>query len=333
MKAPFILAWELTKACNLDCRHCRAAATPDRDPAELTTAEGRTLLSELAALGTRMVILSGGEALMRDDALELARHGTALGLRMTLATNGALVTPEIARAIGSAGIVRVSVSLDGTTPEIHDRLRGRSGAFELALAGIENLKRAGVQVQINTTVAGMNVATMGAFPDFIKALKAVAWHVFFLVPTGRGHDLEPATIREYRSMLENFQMVYTQGGIECKATCGPQFYRMLSEAGEPVRTKGCLAGDGFGFVSSVGNVQPCGFLALPCGNVRERPFAAIWEQSAELVRIRQMDALTGKCGRCTYKTVCGGCRARAYEILGDSMATDPICWYTDGQAR
>jgi len=330
MKAPFILAWEITKACNLDCLHCRAAATPERDPAELTTDQGKGLLDDLAALGTRMVILSGGEALMRPDALELARHGGRAGLRMTLATNGALATPEMAREIHASGIVRVSVSLDGVTPEVHDKLRGRPGAFELAVSGIENLVRAGVEVQVNTTVAAMNVHQMQDFPAFIDALKAVAWHVFFLVPTGRGHDLAPATIQDYRAMLEGFQTLHDQGGIECKATCAPQFYRMLAEAGQPVRTKGCLAGDGFGFVSSIGDVQPCGFLALACGNVKDRAFAEIWRSAPELLRLRHAENLSGACGRCEHQSVCGGCRARAFEVLGDSMATDPVCWFGDG---
>ncbi len=333
MKAPVILAWELTRACNLDCLHCRASATPDRDPAELSTFQGRRLLSDLAGLGTRMMILSGGEALMRPDALELARYGAQTGLRMTLATNGALVTPELAREIRASGVVRVSVSLDGVTSEVHDRIRGRPGAFDLAVSGIENLIRAGVEVQVNTTVAAMNVHQMEAFPALIASLKAVAWHVFFLVPTGRGHDLAPATIQEYRSMLEGFLAVYRQGGIECKATCAPQFYRMLAEAGDPVRTKGCLAGDGFGFVSSTGDVQPCGFLAIVCGNVKEKPFEEIWRRSPELIRLRRPQDLSGACGRCAYRAVCGGCRARAYEVLGDSMSGDPICWFDDGQAR
>ena len=170
MKAPVILAWELTRACNLDCLHCRASATPDRDPAELSTFQGRRLLSDLAGLGTRMMILSGGEALMRPDALELARYGAQTGLRMTLATNGALVTPELAREIRASGVVRVSVSLDGVTSEVHDRIRGRPGAFDLAVSGIENLIRAGVEVQVNTTVAAMNVHQMEAFPALIAGL-------------------------------------------------------------------------------------------------------------------------------------------------------------------
>jgi AdoMet-dependent heme synthase len=331
MNAPFILAWELTKACNLECMHCRANASPDRSPDELTTDQGRNLLKELSTLGTRMVILSGGEALIRNDALYFAGFGTSLGLRMTLATNGSTVTPEVARGIKDSGISRVSVSLDGITPQIHDEFRGRSGAFALALRGIDNLKTAGVPVQINTTVAAMNVSQMQFFPGFIKSLGAVAWHVFFLVPTGRGHEMEPATVLEYESMLTDFLGVYNSGTVECKATCAPQFYRMMEESGFKPATKGCLAGGDFGFVSSTGDVQPCGFLDIKCGNVKDKPFPEIWQGSDTLIKIRNSDRLTGKCGTCSHRVICGGCRARAYETTGDINAADPVCWFKDGQ--
>lgn len=330
MKAPFILAWELTRACNLNCLHCRASATRDRDPQEITTMQGQTLLKELATLGTKMVILSGGEPLVREDVFALACSGTSYGLRMTLATNGSLVTPEVTREMKVSGIARVAVSLDGVTSAIHDQFRGRPGAFELALKGIEHLRTADIPVQINTTVAAINISQMGSFPPFIKSLKAVAWHVFFLVPTGRGHDLMPATINEYRTMLEDFYTVYKTSGVECKATCAPQFSRILVEKGKPIRTKGCLAGEDFGFISSTGSIQPCGFLALPCGNIKEAPFATHWQNSPELKRLRDGMGLIGKCGRCTYKDLCGGCRARAFEILDNTLGTDPICWFKDG---
>lgn len=331
MNAPLILAWELTKACSLECVHCRANASPHRDPEELTTEEGKGLLKEISALGTKMVILSGGEALIRDDAILFARFGTSLGLRMTLATNGSTVTHASAREIKASGISRVSVSLDGVTPDIHDEFRGRPGAYELALTGIEHLINAGVPVQINTTVAAVNISQMRMFPDFIRKLGAVAWHVFFLVPTGRGHDLELAAIMEYKSMLSNFMDVYISGGIECKATCAPQFYKMLAESGNRPLTKGCLAGNGFGFVSSTGDVQPCGFLDIKCGNVKEKSFSEIWQTSDVLANLRNPDILNGKCGGCSYKNICGGCRARAYETTGDINSTDPICWFKDGQ--
>jgi AdoMet-dependent heme synthase len=331
MRAPVILAWELTKACNLECLHCRASASPDRARDELTTGQGENLLKTLSTLGTKMVILSGGEALIRDDALFFARFGTSLGLRMTLATNGSTITRDLASEIKASGISRVSVSLDGITPDIHDEFRGRPGAFDLALRGIENLRAAGVPVQINTTVAAVNVSQMPLFPDFIKELGAAAWHVFFLVPTGRGHEMKPATVLEYKSMLKDFLGVYNSGVIECKATCAPQFYRMMEESGLNPATKGCLAGGSFGFVSSTGDVQPCGFLDIKCGNVKDKPFSEIWLGSDVLVKLRDSELLCGKCGTCNHKRVCGGCRARAYEITGDINAADPVCWFKDGQ--
>lgn len=327
MKSPRILAWELTSACNLECLHCRASATRDPKPDELTTDEGYALLEEAAAAETRMVILSGGESLMRSDVFDLARFGTSKGLRMTLATNGSLITREAAREMKESGIARVSVSLDGVTAEMHDRFRGRDGAFDLALSGMHILLEAGIPVQVNTTVAAMNVSQMDAFPAFLETLSAVAWHVFFLVPTGRGQDLEPASIDEYRAMLDSFYRVYKAARIECKATCAPQFYRLLSERNEPVRTKGCLAGTHFGFISSTGIIQPCGFLQTPCGNIREGGFCKAWETSRTLAVLRDENALKGKCGKCSHRDICGGCRARAFEVRSDLMETDPICWF------
>lgn len=327
MRPPFILAWEVTRVCNLACLHCRASAVKTRDPLELDTAEGKHLLHDLAKFGTRMVILSGGEPLMRPDIFELASYGSKIGLRMTLATNGSLITREKAIKIKDSGIVRVSVSLDGVTAKVHDEFRGMPGAFDMALKGISILGSSGIPFQINTTVAAMNVHQMKSFPSFVKDLGAMAWHVFFLVPTGRGHSLEPAKIEEYREMLKGFFYVYKEARIECKATCAPQFYRLLKENKEPITTKGCLAGTGFGFVSSTGIVQPCGFLQIPCGDIREKPFAEIWSTSPTLINLRDESLLKGKCGSCEYKDVCGGCRARAYEVLGDYLEFDPICWY------
>jgi AdoMet-dependent heme synthase len=327
VNAPRILAWETTSACNLECLHCRASATPGPRPGELTTLEGRSLLMEAAAAGTMLVILSGGESLMWDDIFDLAGYGTSLGLRMTLATNGSLITNDTALDMQKTGIARVSVSLDGVTADMHDRFRGRVGAFDLALEGIGTLVKNGIPVQVNTTVAAMNICQMPDFPAFLESLGVMAWHVFFLVPTGRGVDLEPATIQEYKGMLDSFHDVYTAARIECKATCAPQFYRLLAEKNEPVHTKGCLAGTHFGFVSSTGIVQPCGFLQIPCGDIRENGFCHAWANSRELMLLRDEGALEGKCGRCLSKSICGGCRARAFEVRGEILETDPICWY------
>ncbi len=327
MRLPHILAWELTRACNLNCVHCRASATRDPGPGELTTEEGLSLLEDLAAGGTRLVILSGGEALVRPDVFALASHGTELGLRMTLATNGSLVTPDVSAKLKEAGIARVSVSLDGVNADIHDTFRGMPGAFAMAVRGIGTLLAAGVPVQVNTTVAAVNIAQMRLFPDFLKELGVAAWHVFFLVPTGRGENVQPARVAQYRGMLEDFHAVSCSAAIECKATCAPQYYRMLMETEGSSPTRGCLAGTGFGFVSSTGTVQPCGFLQIDCGNIRTTPLEEIWKGSPVLQELRDVERLKGKCGTCRYTDVCGGCRARAYEVLGDALEVDPICWY------
>ena len=330
MNAPFILAWEVTKVCNLNCLHCRASAVKKKDPSELSTKDGYRLLEDLAKLGTKMVILAGGEPLMREDIFDLAAYGSSLGLRMTLATNGSLIDDLIAEKIKNSGIVRVSVSLDGVTANIHDEFRGMPGAFSMAIRGIDILRSHNIAFQINTTVAAMNVHQMASFPGFVRNLGAKAWHVFFLVPTGRGHTLALATIEEYRNMLEQFYLVYKTKDIECKATCAPQFYRLIKEKGEQPKTKGCLAGTGFGFVSSTGVVQPCGFLQIHCGNILDRPFGEIWKNSDVLRSLRDTERLKGRCKTCNYKNICGGCRARAYEMLGDIMEVDPICWYENG---
>jgi len=327
MTLPRIIAWEITRACNLNCLHCRASATSEPDPEELTLQEGFDLLEQLKQGGTRMVILSGGEALFRPDVFEIARHGTSLGLRMTLATNGSLVTREMAAKIREAGIARVSVSLDGVTPGVHDDFRGLSGAFDMALQAIGHLHDAGVPVQINTTVAAANISQMGLFPAFIRSIGAMAWHVFFLVPTGRGQNLPPARIREYRDMLEAFHAVSKASDLECKATCAPQYYRLIAEKEGSSPTKGCLAGTGFGFISSRGFIQPCGFLQITCGDIRKDSLAEIWKTSETLRLLQSEEGLKGKCLSCGHKAVCGGCRARAFEVLGDVMDQDPICWF------
>lgn len=222
----------------------------------------------------------------------------------------------------------MSVSLDGVTPEVHDNFRGLPGAFAMALKAVENLNAEGVPVQINTTVAAANISQMALFPEFIRSIGAMAWHVFFLVPTGRGQNLPPARIREYRDMLESFHVTSRDSDLECKATCAPQYYRMIAEKEGSSPTKGCLAGTGFGFVSSQGIVQPCGFLQIACGDIRKNSLMEIWETSETLRLLQTEESLKGKCLDCSMKSRCGGCRARAFEVLGDLMEQDPICWFS-----
>ncbi len=335
-----LVAWETTRNCNLDCIHCRAAAGRGPYTGELTTAEGKRLLAEIAGVAPAIVILTGGEPLLRPDIFELAEHGRDLGLRMVMAPNGTLVTEAIARRMAAAGIQRVSVSLDGASAETHDAFRKVPGAFAGALRGIAHLRAAGVPFQINTTISRANLAEIPAIQELAVRLGAVAHHIFLLVPTGRGKYIVDQAIdaETYERTLNWFYEQRGKTSLELKATCAPQYYRILRERaaregravtvqshGLDAVTRGCLGGIGFCFVSHVGEVQPCGFLHTVCGNVRERSFAAIWEQSETFHRLRDFDRLRGKCGACEFKRVCGGCRARAFEATGDFLAEEPLC--------
>jgi len=342
-----LLAWEVTRRCNLDCRHCRAAASLGPYPGELTTAEGKKLLDDVAALGQAVIILTGGEPLLREDIYELTAHGHQLGHRMVMAVNGTLLTPEIARRLKEAGIQRVSISLDGAAAASHDALRGVSGAFAGALKGIEACKAAGLPFQVNTTVIKGNLAELPAIHELAVYLGAAAHHVFVLVPTGRGAEMvdELLSPEEYEEILRWLLARQREGRIHLKPTCAPQYYRLWREdarvRGEKVTpqthgmeamTKGCLGGQGFAFVSYQGEVQPCGYLELVAGNIRERPFPEIWADSELFRQLRAVDDYHGKCHACQYRKVCGGCRARAYALTGDALGDDPICPYVPMEA-
>lgn len=337
-----LVAWETTRSCNLNCIHCRAAARNEPYPNELNTEEAVKLLDEIRELGQVIVILTGGEPLMRRDIFEIARHGTDLGLRMTMAPNGTLVTLENAKKMADAGIQRISISLDGACAEIHDDFRAMPGAFAGAMQGIENAKNAGIEFQINTTITKKNLTEIPKLLELAVSLGAAAHHIFLLVPTGRGKEIEESTIdaEEYEKTLNWFYDQREKVPLQLKATCAPHYYRILRERsraegksvtpathGLDAMTRGCLGGIGFCFVSHVGQVQPCGFLEKDCGNIREQSFTEIWRTSPPLLTLRNYDLLTGKCGVCEYKNVCGGCRARAYELTGDFMSEEPLCLY------
>ncbi len=337
-----LLAWETTRRCNLACAHCRAAAGKGPYEGELTTAEGRALLEDIAGLGQIVVILTGGEPLLRGDIFELAAHGTSLGHRMVMAVNGTLLTPEIARRLQEAGIQRLSISLDGATAASHDRLRQVVGAFAGALGGIQILKEVGLPFQINTTVIADNRDELPAISALAESLGAAAHHVFVLVPTGRGEEIKDQLLSaaEYEATLRWLLARQKEGKIHIKPTCAPQYYRLWRQeaaaAGEKITpathgmeamTKGCLGGQGFAFVGYNGIVQPCGYLELSAGDIRQAPFSRIWAESALFRQLRNLEEYHGKCRRCEYRKVCGGCRARAYALTGDVLGDEPICLY------
>jgi heme b synthase len=337
-----LLAWEVTRTCNLSCVHCRAAAIDKPYPDEFTTTECLELLDEVSAFASPIVILTGGEPLLRPDIFDIAAYGTQKGLRMVLATNGTLLDAHAGRRFKESGIQRVSISIDGATALSHDSFRQVEGAFEGALRGIEFLKIAGVDFQINTTITRVNLRELAAIQSLAVRLGAVAHHIFLLVPTGRGKDFKEQEIaaEEYEQTLNWFYDQNKKVPLQLKATCAPHYHRIIRQRamqeGQTVTVKthgmdavsrGCLGGTGFLFVSHVGQVQPCGYLELDCGNVRERQLKEIWQHSEILTRLREVDCYKGKCGVCEYRRVCGGCRARAYEATGDYLEAEPLCTY------
>lgn len=344
-KEPRIIAWEITRSCNLSCVHCRASAQHGPYENELSTQECFDLVDEIASFSKPIIILTGGEPLMRPDIFEVAKKARSAGLTVVMAPNGTLLDDEMARKMVDAGISRISVSIDGATAASHDSFRKVPGAFDKAIAGIEAAKRAGIKFQINTTVTKLNKDDLPGILDLALKMDASAFHVFMLVPTGRGKELEEQELppQEYEDTLNWVYDMQREKGIFFKPTDAPHYYRIIRERakeegtkvtretyGLDALTRGCLGGITFGFISHVGDVQPCGYLEVKAGNVREKPFKEIWYESKLFNDLRDYSKLKGKCGICKFKAVCGGCRARAYERYGDYMAEEPYCVYEPG---
>jgi heme b synthase len=339
---PRIIAWEVTRSCNLNCVHCRASSRFGPYHHELDTREALGVLDQIRELGTPIIILTGGEPLLRKDIFELAGYGTQKGMRMVMGSNGTLITAGVARRIAEAGVKRVSISIDGATRESHDAFRKVVGAFDGAMRGISNLKEQGLEFQINTTITRRNLSELEGILDLALRRGAVAHHIFLLVPTGRAREMvnQELSAQDYEDTLHWFYQQHHRVSIELKATCAPQYYRILrqeaSSRGQDVNaqtmgldavTRGCLAGVSYCFISHVGIVQPCGYLEVDSGDLRRAPFSQIWHNSTVLNELRDFSKYKGKCGRCEYLAVCGGCRARAYEATGDYLAEEPLCAY------
>ena len=337
-----LVAWETTRRCNLACKHCRAVAEDHPYENELDTKASFKLLDQIKEVGDPIIILTGGEPMLRDDIYDIAEYGTRLGLRMVMAPNGTLLTPESTKKLKASGIQRISISLDGSTPESHDDFRGVPGAFEKAIQGIEYAKSAGLEFQINTTITKTNLDQIPSILALAEKLGAAAHHIFLLVPTGRGKYIADSEIdaQEYEQTLNWFYDQRDKTPLQLKATCAPHYYRILRqrahEDGKKVTfethgldavTRGCLAGTGFCFISHVGKVQTCGFLDVECGDITRQTFKDVWENSPVFNNLRQAGSLEGKCGRCEFQKVCGGCRARAYEATGNYLAEEPLCAY------
>ena len=344
-----LVFWELTARCNLTCIHCRASAQDQRSPQELSTNEAVAVIDDLTSFANPILILTGGEPLYRPDIYEIATYASSKGLRVALATNGTLVDERTACKVAAAGVRRVSISIDGAKETTHDRFRGLPGSFQKALEGAEHLRRAGLEVQFNTTIARHNLEEVKDILNLAKERGAVALHIFMLVPVGCGvqiADEQMLPARDYERVLHWFYDESRAGDIELKATCAPHYFRIMRQRakaegievtmqthGMAAMTKGCLAGSGVCFISREGKVQPCGYLPVEAGDVRREPISAIWSGSPVFASLRDPGLLGGKCGSCDYKVWCEGCRARAYAATGDYLAEEPYCAYVPPALR
>ncbi|MDI6792802.1 MAG: radical SAM protein [bacterium] len=354
------VAWETTRRCNLSCLHCRAGAVDKPYDGELSTSEALTMIDQIREVGQPTLILTGGEPLLREDIFDLAAYGIEKGLKVVMSPNGLLLTREVAKKLVEIGIPRISISLDGPDAESHDRLRGVPGAFEGVLAGIRAAKSEGLAFQINTTVTRQNCDRIENVMNLAVELGAAACHAFFLVPTGRGEGLkgEELTGQEYEDILIRFYEEGKRVPIPTRAICAPHYFRIIRQRGGKIQGghsgrqepaflekpgssqgthpgglstlyRGCLAATSFCFISHRGIVSPCGYLEIECGDIREKTFKEIWEGSTIFNELRNLAGYKGKCGRCKYLAVCGGCRARAYTETGDYLEEEPNCIYEE----
>jgi radical SAM protein with 4Fe4S-binding SPASM domain len=351
---PRLVAWELTNRCNLRCKHCRAADAGEPAPGELTREEALGLVEELAAFAPLTLILSGGEPLVRDDFPEIVRAAVARGLRVAVATNGTLLDEAMARRLKSEGVGRVSLSLDGADAATHDSLRGLEGAYGMFMEATERLKAAGLPFQVNTTFTRRNVGELERIVEVVPDLGAVEHHVFMFVPTGRGSKMADESLgaEAYEEVLRWLAEKQRAWSIRIQVTCAPHYQRILRQtpgldggaclracssthrqADPRHRGGGCLAGTAFAFVSSQGEVFPCGYLPIPAGDVRVTPFAGIWNSAPLFLALRDRKRLEGRCGACEYRRVCGGCRARAYAVSSKVFGEEPYCTHVPAKMR
>jgi AdoMet-dependent heme synthase len=333
-QAPLLLIWEVTRSCELACQHCRAEAIHQRHPGELSLDEGRRLIDDVAAMGTPLIIFTGGDPLQRDDLEDLIAHAKAAGLRAgTIPATTYRLTRERLVSLQQAGVDQLALSLDGETAAKHDAFRGVEGSFDKVMQGAAWIRELGVPLQINTVFGAWNVDDFDALAALVESLGVVFWEVFFLVPTGRGTALRSCTAEQFERLFAELQALSQRVDYVVKITEGQHYRRYLAEqhAGErqPMMPAVAVnAGRGFCFVDHTGTISPSGFLPLDCGNVRKDGLAQVYRRHPVFTALRDPEKLEGKCGRCRHRTVCGGgSRARAYGLTGNLHAPEPFCRY------
>lgn len=353
---PFLVIWEATQACDLACVHCRASAQPSRNPFELSTDEAKRLIDDIADLQAPLFVITGGDPLKRPDVYELVRYAADLGLRPSMTPSATpLLTREAIVRLKESGLARLAISLDGPTAEIHDGFRRVKGSFDLTIQGARWAREIGLAVQINTTITRHNLGQLDAIIATLEELDIALWSVFFLVPTGRGSDVDLISAEEFEQVFAKLYETSRRVKFDIKSTEAQHYRRYLlqrrtecrREGSDPAQLppvlgmssadgigrapKGINDGKGFAFVSHVGEVFPSGFLPVSAGSVREQKPSTLYRESPLFKDLRDSNKLEGKCGRCEYKQICGGSRARAYALTNNAFAEEPCCLYEPRQ--
>lgn len=353
--APFTIAWELTRACAFACRHCRAEAQPRRDPGELTSPEALSLIDQIKQFGNPILVITGGDPMMRRDLYDILTYAVQKGVRTALTpTTTRLVTAKALARVKEAGVRRLAISIDGPSAEAHDAFRGFRGSFQIAEGIARDIVATGLSLQINTTISRYNLHLLEEMTQMVADLDAVQWSLFFLVPTGRGKAADMISPEEHEQVFHWLYDLSHEAPFDIKSTAAPAYRRVVIQrerekgrlAGEASKAPRTLAGAGyryedgldrpaqgvndgrgFCFISHTGDVCPSGFLPLAGGNVREQPVVDIYRRSPLFRDLRDPERLKGRCGRCEFRQVCGGSRARAHAVTGDYLAADPSCAY------
>jgi len=361
-KSPFLAIWETTQSCDLACKHCRAAAQPIAHPDQLTHEEAKHLIDQIADMHIPIFVFTGGDPLKRPDVYDLIRYAASKDVKVALTPSATpLLNREAIFKLKEAGLVRLGISLDGSTPEIHDTFRGLPGAWARTIQAIEWAGEAGIPIQVHTTISRHNAHDLDSLVTLFEKLSIVMWNVFFLVPVGRGQLDDLLSGEDFERVFAKIYELSLRANFQIKTTEAMHYRRYLLQHnleekklghGHPGARPAAVAeydpgapkadaltrnhswatrrvndGKGFMFISHVGNVYPSGFLPIHAGNVRETPLADIYRNAPIFKALRDTKRLEGKCGACEYKEICGGSRARAYALTGDPLSAEPCCIY------
>ncbi len=325
---PSLISWNLTRMCNLRCPHCYMEGGRKAEK-ELTTDECLALIDEMKALGTEMLILTGGEPLLRKDIFEIASAASARGIWVVMGTNGVLITDKVVAKMIECGVQGVAISIDSLDPAKHDHFRGGPDAWKYSVQALDLCRANGLEVLVQTTVMDMNYSEIPEILAFAREKGAWSFNLYFLVQTGRGqqlNDLSPERTQAMLSQLVDWQDQYRPMLVRSK--CAPQFKQIAYERGVGgLESGGCMAGTQYCRITPQGNVTACPYMTAVAGNIRDQSFGEIWRTSPVLQELRDLKLLKGRCGRCEFKELCGGCRCRAYAAHGDYLQEDPACVY------